>query len=61
MTTDVCVNSTLIAASTRNYLVTAVRDACASPWPDLHEACFNIWEKKFARVRNASDVVAEIA
>ena len=61
VTTDVCVNSTLIAASTRNYRVTAVRDGCASPWPDLHEACFNIWEKKFARVRNASEIVAELA
>lgn len=60
VTTDVCVNSTLIAASTRNYRVTVVKDGCASPWPDLHEACFQIWEKKFARVRNAEEVVAEL-
>ncbi len=61
VTTDVCVNSTLIAASTRNYRVTAVRDGCASPWPDLHEACFRIWEKKFARVASAATVCEEIA
>ena len=60
VTTDVCVNSTLIAASTRNYRVTAVRDGCASPWPDLHDACFSIWDKKFARVRNTAEIVAEI-
>ena len=60
ITTDVGVNSTLIAASTRNYRVTAVKDSCASPWPELHEACFQIWEKKFARVRNAGEIVREI-
>ncbi|MFT4590474.1 MAG: nicotinamidase-related amidase [Candidatus Binatia bacterium] len=60
ITTDVCVNSTLIAASTRNYRVTAVKDSCASPWPELHEACFQIWEKKFARVRTADQIVREI-
>ena len=57
---DVCVNSTLIAASTRNYRVTAVKDGCASPWPELHEACFQIWEKKFARVRTSDQVVQEM-
>ena len=61
VTSDVCVNSTLIAASTRNYRVTAVKDGCASPWPDLHEACFQIWEKKFARVQTADQIVREIA
>lgn len=60
VTTDVCVNSTLIAASTRNYRVTAIKDGCASPWPDLHDACFQIWEKKFARVRTADRVVSEM-
>jgi len=60
VTTDVCVNSTLIAASTRNYRVTVIKDGCASPWPDLHEACFQIWEKKFARVRAASDLIEEL-
>lgn len=59
VTTDVCVNSTLIAASTRNYRVTAVKDACASPWPELHEACLQIWEKKFARIRTAKQIISE--
>ena len=35
ITADVCVNATLIAATQRNYRVTAVTDAVASPWPDL--------------------------
>lgn len=35
ITTDVCVNSTLIAATQRNYRVTAITDACALPWPEL--------------------------
>ena len=60
VTTDVCVNSTPVAATTRDYRVTAVTDAMVSPWPDLHEACLKIWEKKFARLRTTGEVVMEI-
>ena len=60
ITTDVCVNSTLIAATQRNYRVTAITDACASPWPTLHEACFKIWQPKFARLKNTAAVLDEI-
>ena len=60
ITTDVCVNSTLIAATQRNYRVTAITDGCASPWPELHEACFKIWQPKFARLKTASEVLSEI-
>ena len=61
ITTDVCVNSTLIAATQRNYRVTAITDGCASPWPELHEACFKIWQPKFARLKTAAEVLDELA
>ena len=60
ITTDVCVNATLIAATQRNYRVTAITDGCASPWPELHEACFKIWQPKFARLKTTGDVLSEI-
>ncbi len=60
ITTDVCVNATLIAATQRNYRVTAITDGCASPWPELHEACFKIWRPKFARLKTTADVLGEI-
>lgn len=60
ITTDVCVNSTLIAATQRNYRVTAITDGCASPWPELHEACFKIWQPKFARLKTTSEVLSEL-
>ncbi len=60
ITTDVCVNATLIAATQRNYCVTAITDACASPWPELHEACFKIWQPKFARLNTTAKVLEEI-
>ncbi len=61
ITTDVCVNSTLIAATQRNYRVTAITDGCASPWPELHEACFKIWQPKFARLKATAEVLDELA
>ncbi len=60
VTTDVCVNSTVLAATTRDYRVTAVTDGVASPWPDLHEACLQIWKNKFARLRTTGQIAAEL-
>ena len=60
ITTDVCVNATLIAATQRNYRVTSITDGCASPWPELHEACFKIWQPKFARLKLTAEVLLEI-
>lgn len=60
ITTDVCVNATLIAATQRNYCVTAITDGCASPWLELHEACFKIWRPKFARLKTTTEVLEEI-
>ncbi len=61
VTTDVCVNSTLIAASTRNYRVTAVTDAMGTIHDHIHEACLQIWRNKFARLKTTGDVLAEVS
>jgi len=58
--TDVCVNCTLLSAATRDYRVTAVTDGVATLWPELQEACFAIWRRKFARLRTADEVISEI-
>ena len=58
--TDVCVNYTLLSAANRDYRVTAVTDGVATLWPELQQACFTIWQRKFARLRTAAQVLAEI-
>lgn len=57
---DICVNCTLLSASTREYRVTAVTDAIATLWPDILEACFDIWKRKFARLRTTEEIIAEL-
>jgi len=59
--TDVCVNSTLMSAAARDYRVTAVTDGMATLWPELQEACFAIWRRKFARLRTTAEVVEELS
>ncbi len=61
VTTDVCVNSTLIAASTRNYRVTAVTDGMATIHDHIHDACLQIWENKFARLKTTAEILAEVS
>ncbi|MFH1921512.1 MAG: isochorismatase family cysteine hydrolase [Planctomycetota bacterium] len=58
--TDVCVNATLMSAATRDYRVTAVTDGVATLWPELQEACFQIWKRKFARLRTTAELVEEL-
>jgi ureidoacrylate peracid hydrolase len=58
--TDVCVNCTLLSAANRDYRVTAVTDGVATLWPELQDACFAIWRRKFARLRTADEVIAEL-
>ena len=60
VTTDICVNATVIAAATRNYRVTAVSDGVATLDDALHQACLRIWQNKFARVRCTEEVVHEL-
>jgi ureidoacrylate peracid hydrolase len=58
--TEICVNCTLLSAANRDYRVTAVTDGVASPWPELQEACFEIWRRKFARLRTTDEIIAEL-
>jgi ureidoacrylate peracid hydrolase len=58
--TDVCVNATLMAAAMRDYRVTAVTDGVATLWPELQEACFAIWRRKFARLRTTAELIEEL-
>jgi biuret amidohydrolase len=58
--TDVCVNCTVLSAANRDYHVTVVTDGVATLWPELQEACFAIWRRKFARLRSTNDVIDEI-
>jgi ureidoacrylate peracid hydrolase len=59
--TDICVNCTLLSAAQRDYRVTAVTDGVASLWPDVQQACFDIWRRKFARLRTTGEVLSELA
>jgi ureidoacrylate peracid hydrolase len=59
--TDICVNSTLLSAANRDYRVTAVTDAVATLWPDIQQACFTIWRRKFARLRTTAEIVEELS
>jgi ureidoacrylate peracid hydrolase len=58
--TEICVNCTLLSAAMRDYRVTAVTDGVAALSPHLQEACFEIWRRKFARLRTSADIIAEV-
>ena len=58
--TDVCVNSTVLAAANRDYRVTVVTDGVATLWPEIQRACLDIWRRKFARLRTTAEMVEEI-
>jgi hypothetical protein len=49
-----------MSAASRDYRVTAVTDGVATLWPELQDACFAIWRRKFARLRTAEEVIAEV-
>lgn len=61
VTTDICVNCTVLSAANRNYRVTVVTDAVATLDDELQDACFKIWQRKFARLRTATQVAAELS
>lgn len=60
VTTDVCVNHTLMSASTREYRATAVTDAMATVDPAVQEACLKIWQNKFARLKSTAEILREL-
>ncbi len=59
--TDICVNSTVLAAANRDYRVTVVTDGVATLWPEIQQACFDIWRRKFARLRTTAQMVEELS
>ncbi len=60
VTTDVCVNSTILAAANRNYRVIAVTDGMATIHDHIHQACLDIWANKFARLATTAELVDEV-
>lgn len=60
VTTDVCVNCTVLAAANRNYRVTVATDGVATIDDAMQAACFGVWQRKFARLRTAARVMAEL-
>jgi len=60
VTTDICVNCTVLSAANRDYRVTVVTDGVATIDDAIEKACFRIWERKFARLRTAARVAAEL-
>src|SRR5262249_57554628 len=58
--TDICVNCTVLSAAHRDYRVTVVTDGVATLWPELQQACFAIWRRKFARLRTTEEVLREL-
>jgi ureidoacrylate peracid hydrolase len=60
VTSDICVNCTILAAANRNYYVTAVKDGVATIEQNLQEACFRIWERKFARLLTTAETILEL-
>jgi nicotinamidase-related amidase len=59
--TEVCVNCTLMTAANLDYRVTAVTDGVAALTPALQQACFEVWQRKFARLRSTAALLDEIA
>ena len=60
VTTDVCVNATLMSAATRNYRVTAAIDGTATIHDHIQQACLEIWQNKFARLKQAEAITEEL-
>lgn len=60
VTTDICVNCTVLSAANRDYRVTVVTDAVATLDDTIQTACFQIWQRKFARLRSASEILEEL-
>jgi nicotinamidase-related amidase len=63
ITTEVCVSSTLRAAVDRGYRCVTVSDACASAYPDLHDASLRTIEVEggvFGAVLDTAQVVVRL-
>ena len=60
VTTDICVNATVLSATAREYRVTVITDGTATLWPHIRDACFDIWRRKFARLLDTEQIIAEL-
>jgi nicotinamidase-related amidase len=60
VTTDICVNCTVLSAANRNYCVTVASDGVATLDDSVQAMCLGIWQRKFARLRTAAQLVAEL-
>jgi len=60
VTTDVCVNCTILSAAKRNYRVIAVADGMATIHDHIHDACLQIWQNKFARIATTNELLKEL-
>jgi nicotinamidase-related amidase len=58
--TDICVNCTVLSAANRDYRVTVATDAVATLDDTIQAACFDIWQRKFARLRTTQQLLAEL-
>ena len=53
-------NCTVLAAAARDYRVTVVTDLVATLDDAVQQACFRIWERRFARLRTTDELLAEL-
>jgi len=60
VTTDICVDSTVKRGFHLEYKITAASDAVLTKWPNIQEACLDIWKRKFARVKSTSEILDEM-
>ncbi len=64
ITTEVCVSSTLRDAVDRGYRCITIGDACASAFPDLHDAALRMIAVEggvFGTVANSDQIAAELS
>jgi hypothetical protein len=40
--------------------VTVVTDGVATLWPEIQQACLDIWRRKFARLRTTNEMIEEL-
>jgi ureidoacrylate peracid hydrolase len=58
--TEICVNCTVLSAANRNYHVTVATDGVATLDDAVQATCFDIWRRKFARLRTTAQVIREL-
>jgi hypothetical protein len=45
----------------RDYRATVVTDGVATLWPEIQQACFDIWRRKFACLKTTAEMVEELS